>query len=147
MIEPRNRKCGAVYGHLLEEEPRCLHRTIFPVMTHAFRAVFFLLALAGFLPQMGASAAACRSRMTGQAMKGMAHMSHGAAEQMKGGDPCTEPGSSSACSTMTPCVALYSDPSQREKDVEPLLLSGPLTMTIHRPASRTLLPEIPPPRA
>ena len=74
-------------------------------------------------------------------------MARGATEQMKGGDSCTQPGSPSACSTMAPCVSLYSDPSQPEKSVEPLLPGGLLTMTIHRPASRTLLPEIPPPRA
>lgn len=127
---------------------------IFPEMKRRFRALLVLTALVGFLPSLGAAGAACQSGMmpaasssAGTPPDGMAPMgSHGQAQD-ESGPPCTTPDPSHPCDLMAPCVTFCLDRNDTSINVEQQLLPNPAKANFSRPESRTVLPELPPPRA
>ncbi|MEO5904324.1 MAG: hypothetical protein ABIQ55_09955 [Gemmatimonadaceae bacterium] len=124
-------------------------------MIRIVRTFLLLTALAGLFPQMGAAATACRSGMISAenaaahvaAMAGMDGADASASAGAKSDLACNTPGASHECATMAFCSAASYNAIRAVESAGRPVPECPEALIVSQPSSRTLLPELPPPRA
>ena len=125
-------------------------------MIRILRTLLISTALAGFFPQMGAAATACRSGVMSaqtsahegdiEMMAGMSATSARSADKADTGLPCNTSTTSHQCSQMAPCSIACIDGLAPTACVDGLLAESPASSIMSQPSSHTSLPEPPPPR-